>query len=63
MNELENARTEITKADKEAAAVFEKRMKAVKTVADYKKANNLPVRDLVREAEMAEKYRDFISVN
>lgn len=62
MNELENARTEITKADKEAAAVFEKRMKAVKTVADYKKANNLPVRDPAREAEMAEKYRDFISV-
>ena len=37
MNELENARKIISEVDKEIATLFEKRMEAVRIVAEYKK--------------------------
>lgn len=52
MKSLENARKIIDKADKEMAKFFEMRMDAVKTVAEYKKQNGIPVEDLAREEEM-----------
>jgi chorismate mutase/prephenate dehydratase len=74
MSELDIARKEINEADKEIAAQFERRMRAVKTVAEYKKQRGLPVLDEVREAEVIKKnsalikdreltgyYIDFIS--
>jgi len=55
MTELEKARQIINSADKEMAALFEKRMQAVKQVAAYKKERGLPVDDTVREEEMIER--------
>lgn len=52
MNQLEKARKEIDAIDCELARLFEERMKAVREVADYKKANNLPVFDGQREADV-----------
>ena len=37
MDEMERARLEIDEADREMAALFEKRMEAAKTIAFYKK--------------------------
>lgn len=48
------ARDTISEIDKEIAALFEKRMKAVEDVAAYKKANGIPVEDPVREAQLIE---------
>lgn len=52
MNELENARLSINKIDKEMAELFEKRMEAVKTVAEYKSKTGMRVVDPEREAEV-----------
>ena len=41
MNELEAARGIINEVDCEMAKLFEKRMKTVTAVAEYKKANNI----------------------
>ena len=51
MDKLSEAREAIGQADKEIAALFEKRMQAVRTVAEYKRENGLPVFDSAREAE------------
>lgn len=48
------ARRVIGETDKEIAALFEKRMKAVEAVAEYKKVNGIPVEDSVREAQLIE---------
>ena len=40
---LNKARIEINAIDKDMADLFVRRMKAVKTVAEYKKENNLPI--------------------
>ena len=55
MSELDEARKEINEADKEIAAQFERRMRAVKTVAGYKRERGLPVLDPEREAEVIRK--------
>lgn len=39
MTELEKAREEINRIDKQLARLFEERMAAVKTVAEYKRQN------------------------
>ncbi len=52
MTELEKAREEINRIDKQLARLFEERMAAVKTVAEYKKQNGVRVTDLSREAEV-----------
>ena len=54
MSELQNARELINKVDKEMVRLFEIRMDAAKTVAEYKKENGLPVDDVEREKEIIE---------
>ena len=49
MTELEKTREIITQTDKELARLFEKRMDAVKKVAEYKRLHALPVLDSRRE--------------
>ena len=61
MNELEAARLEINKVDKELAELFERRMKAVESVAKYKIENGLPVFDASREAEIIKRNTEYIS--
>ena len=55
MNELEQARTVIDQVDKEMAALFCRRMEAVRQVAKYKQARGLPVLDESREKQVIEK--------
>ncbi len=49
MDKLNKAREIISQTDKEIAALFEKRMAAVKEVAEYKKERGLPIYDGARE--------------
>ena len=49
---LNNFRKEIDNIDDEILALFIKRMKAVKEIADFKKANNLPVLNSGREDDI-----------
>lgn len=55
MDKLKNARDTIGEIDKQIASLFEKRMQAVKTVAQYKKENGLPVFDSSREEYLIKK--------
>lgn len=55
MESLEQARREIDAADEQLAAAFERRMKAVLAVAQYKKAHGLPIFDPAREKIVLEK--------
>ncbi len=52
MTDLESARLLINEADIEMAHWFEKRMDAVRLVAEYKRQHGLPVEDAEREAQM-----------
>lgn len=74
MMTLEQAREEINAADREMAVLFERRMKAVEPIIAYKMANNLPIFDSDREAQVIENnsklieeealagyYKEFIS--
>lgn len=53
--DLEVIRREIDEADGILINAFERRLDAVLKVAEYKKANNLPVRDRARELKVIEK--------
>lgn len=53
--DLEAIRREIDEADGILINAFERRLDAVMKVAEYKKANNLPVRDRARELKVIEK--------
>ncbi|MBQ3861522.1 MAG: chorismate mutase [Clostridia bacterium] len=55
MNELDLARRTISEVDLEMAALFSRRMEAVKRVAAYKKERGLPVYDPAREDELIRK--------
>ncbi len=55
MTELEKARRIIDGADKEIARLFEERMSAVKTIAEYKAAHGMPIFDSEREKAVIEK--------
>lgn len=55
MTELESARKAINEIDKKMAPLFVERMKAAKTVAEYKRLHGLQVTDPVREAEIIKK--------
>ena len=55
MDTLEQARAEINAVDAQLAALFERRMAAVLSVAQYKQAHRLPVYDAAREAVVLEK--------
>ncbi|MBQ5810758.1 MAG: chorismate mutase [Clostridia bacterium] len=52
MADINSARSAINMIDKEMAALFEKRMDAVKQVAAYKKEHGISVEDKAREAEI-----------
>ena len=60
MTDLEKARKKINEIDKEMAQLFEKRMEAVKAVAEYKKANGVRVTDSAREAEVIKRNSELI---
>ena len=60
MDKLNKAREIIGEADKEIAALFEKRMAAVKEVAEYKKERGLPVFDGAREDFLINKNLEYI---
>jgi len=52
MTELDKARQIINEVDSELTTLFEKRMDAVKLVAEYKKQRGLPIENLQREEEV-----------
>ncbi len=60
MEKLEKAREIIGETDREIAALFEKRMAAVKEVAEYKKERGLPVFDGAREDFLINKNLGYI---
>lgn len=55
MMTLEQAREEINSADRDIAALFERRMKAVESVIAYKMANGMQIFDAAREAQVIDK--------
>lgn len=55
MKDLEQARAEINEVDEQIAALFQRRMEAVRAVAAYKTAHGLPVLDAAREAAVIER--------
>lgn len=55
MTDLDKARSIIDETDREMAALFVRRMNAVKLVAEYKKNNGLPITNAAREEEVIEK--------
>ena len=60
MSEMDQARQEINRIDEEMAGLFERRMKAVERIAQYKKENGLPVRDPGRENALIDRCRQLI---
>ncbi len=52
MEKLNKARETINQLDKEIAVLFEKRMAAVREIAEYKKERGLPIFDSARESEI-----------
>ena len=55
MDKLSEARAVINEADREMAALWLKRMAAVRDVSDYKVEHGLPVVDASREASLLSK--------
>ncbi len=60
-NPLLDAREIINETDKEIAALFLRRMEAVKSVALYKKSRGLPVLDAKREEEVIARNSEYLS--
>lgn len=60
MTELEKARDAINLCDREMAELFIRRMEAVDKIADYKRAEGLPVLDAAREAEVIRRNCDAL---
>ncbi len=52
MASIDETRKEINEIDKEMARLFEKRMRAAESIAEYKKEHGLKIYDEVREAEV-----------
>ena len=61
MTDLEKAREIINSCDSEMRSLFEKRMGAVKTIAEYKQTHGLPVDDFGREEEMIKRNSKEVS--
>ena len=59
-DKLQLARAEIEAVDREMAALFERRMRAVEAVADYKLAHGLPITDPAREEALLRKNSEYI---
>ena len=60
-NLLDKAREEINEADRAIAAAFERRMTAVRSVAQYKRKTGKPIFDPAREAQVIERGTALIS--
>ncbi len=60
MGKLEEARKIINEIDEKMARLFEERMNAARSVAEYKKENGLPVFDATREKFLIEKNSAYI---
>lgn len=63
MNELDQARQEIERIDREMAKLFESRLYAAEKIAHYKAQNGLPVFDPYRETVLIEKNKAYIENN
>ena len=63
MNELDQARQEIERIDREMAQLFESRLYAAEKIAHYKAQNGLPVFDPYRETVLLEKNKAYIENN
>lgn len=61
MTDLEKARQIINDVDKQMADLFEKRMDAVRIVAEYKKNHGIQVTDAGREAEVIKRNSAYIT--
>ncbi|MBQ9747537.1 MAG: chorismate mutase [Clostridia bacterium] len=60
MDKLIRAREEISSVDKEIAALFERRMNAVRLVSEYKIEHGLPIYDADREASLIRRNASYI---
>lgn len=60
MEKLNKARETINQVDKQIAALFEKRMEAVREIAEYKKERGLPIFDGAREAEVIRDSQSYV---
>lgn len=60
MDKLTKAREEISAVDREIAALFVRRMNAVRTVSEYKTEHGLPVYDAAREEALLTKNASYI---
>ena len=60
MDSLQQARLDINEIDKEMAALFERRMRAAKVIAEYKKERGLQIYDAQRERAVIEKNSAYI---
>ena len=61
MNNLEKARLIINEVDKKMIELFKERMEAAKLVAEYKKENNLPILDKLREETLINKNLEVLN--
>ncbi len=55
MDKIENIRARINAIDEKMAELFEARMKECREVAEYKRANSLPILDAAREKEVIDR--------
>lgn len=60
MADIENARKEINRIDREMSKLFEERMKAAEEIAEYKKERGLQIEDKGREAEVIARNAEYI---
>ncbi|MCR5307949.1 MAG: chorismate mutase [bacterium] len=60
MSKLDEARIKINDIDKKMAELFESRMEASKSIAEYKKENGLSIEDSKREVELISKNSEYI---
>ena len=61
MDKLELSRQEIDRIDREMAALFCRRMEAVRDIASYKRSHGLPILDSQREAEVLSQHLQAVS--
>ena len=60
-SKLANLRQQIDDVDRELISLLEKRASLVFSVGDYKRENQLPVHDPVREKKIKSRIRDLVS--
>lgn len=63
MDQLNESRQTINEIDREMAALFERRMQAVKHIAEYKKERGLPIYDAAREQAVVERNAQYVRDN